>query len=296
MTRFAIIEAPSPLGLWPSGVERTPEVLLQIGLARALDARRDQRVEPPDYDPVRESTTAMLNPQGLAEYSPRLADAVGRVVDGGEFPVVVGGDCSILLGCTLALRRRGRYGLLFLDGHADFYAPHQSLTGEAADMDLALVSGRGPDAVVNLEGRKPYIRDEDIVVFAHRDAALAHKYGSQDVRATDMTVMDLGEVRKAGAKAAAATAVQRLGTADSKGFWIHLDVDVLDDAVMPAVDYRMTDGLDFDELAAVLRAAVASGRAVGINITIFNPNLDPNRSVARNLVGCLRRGLADNPD
>ena len=106
--------------------------------------------------------------------------------------------------------------------------------------------------------------------------------------------MDLGEVRKAGAKAAAATAVQRLATADSKGFWIHLDVDVLDDAVMPAVDYRMTDGLDFDELAAVLRAAVASGRAVGINITIFNPNLDPNRSVARNLVGCLRRGLADN--
>jgi arginase len=296
MTRFAIIEAPSPLGLWPSGVERTPEVLLQIGLARALDARRDQRVEPPDYDPVRESTTAMLNPRGLAEYSPRLADAIGRVVDGGEFPVVVGGDCSILLGCTLALRRRGRYGLLFLDGHADFYAPHQSLTGEAADMDLALVSGRGPDQVVNLEGRKPYVRDEDIVVFAHRDAALAHKYGSQDVRATDMTVMDLGEVRKAGAKAAAAAAVERLGTVDSKGFWIHLDVDVLDDAVMPAVDYRMTDGLDFDELAAVLRAAVGSGRAVGINITIFNPNLDPNRSVARNLVGCLRRGLADNPN
>jgi arginase len=295
MTRFAIIEAPSPLGLWPSGVERTPEVLLQIGLARALGARRDQRVEPPEYDPVRENTSAMLNPQGLAEYSPRLADAVGRVVDGGEFPVVVGGDCSILLGCTLALRRRGRYGLLFLDGHADFYAPHQSLTGEAADMDLALVSGRGPEQVVNLEGRKPYVRDEDIVVFAQRDAALAHKYGSQDVRATGMTVMDLGEVRKAGAKAAAATAVQRLGTADSKGFWIHLDVDVLDDAVMPAVDYRMTDGLDFDELATVLRAAVASGRAVGINITIFNPNLDPNRSVARNLVGCLRRGLVDNP-
>ncbi len=217
MTRFAIIEAPSPLGLWPSGVERTPEVLLQIGLARALEARRDQRVEPPEYDPVRESTTAMLNPQGLAEYSPRLADAVGRVVDGGEFPVVVGGDCSILLGCTLALRRRGRYGLLFLDGHADFYAPQQSLTGEAADMDLALVSGRGPDQVVNLEGRKPYVRDDDIVVFAQRDAALAHKYGSQDVRATGMTVMDLSEVRKAGAKAAAATAVQRLGTAEFKG-------------------------------------------------------------------------------
>jgi arginase len=205
---------------------------------------------------------------------------------------VLGGDCSILLGCMLALRRRGRYGLLFLDGHADFYAPQQSLTGEAADMDLALVSGRGPDMVIDLEGRKPYVRDEDIVVFAQRDAALARKYGSQDVREAGITVMDLGDVRKAGVQDAAAVAVARLAAADLKGFWIHLDVDVLDDAVMPAVDYRMADGLDFDELAAVLRAAVASGRAVGINITIFNPNLDPNRLVARNLVSCLTRGLA----
>jgi arginase len=291
MPQFAIIEAPSPLGLWPSGVERTPEVLLQMGLARALPARRGPRVEPPDYDPVRDPGTAMLNPRGLAEYSPRLADAVGSVLDKGEFPVVIGGDCSILLGCTLGLKRRGRYGLLFLDGHADFYAPHQSLTGEAADMDLALVSGRGPDIVVDLEGQKPYVRDEDIVVFAHRDAALAHKYGSQDVRTTKMMVSDLTEVRKSGAKTAAARAVGHLAAAASKGFWIHLDVDVLDDAVMPAVDYRMTDGLDFDELAEVLKAAVASGRAAGINITIFNPNLDPNRSVARNLVDCLARGL-----
>jgi arginase len=291
MPQFAVIEAPSPLGLWPSGVERTPDVLLQMGLARALPARRGPRVEPPDYDPMRDPGTAMLNPRGLAEYSPRLADAVGGVLDKGEFPVVIGGDCSILLGCTLGLKRRGRYGLLFLDGHADFYAPHQSLTGEAADMDLALVSGRGPDLVVDLEGQRPYVRDEDIVVFAHRDAAMAHKYGSQDVRTTKMTVSDLTEVRRSGAKTAAANAVGQLAAAPSMGFWIHLDVDVLDDAVMPAVDYRMTDGLDFDELAAVLRAAVASGRAVGINITIFNPNLDPNRSVARNLVNCLARGL-----
>jgi arginase len=106
-----------------------------------------------------------------------------------------------------------------------------------------------------------------------------------------MTVMDLNAVRKAGAKAAAANAVGKLAGGERQGFWIHLDVDVLDDAVMPAVDYRMTDGLDFDELVAVLQAAVGSGRAVGLNVTIFNPNLDPNRVVARNLVGALAKGL-----
>lgn len=290
--RFAIVEAPSPLGLWPSGVERTPEVLLQMGLARALHARRDVRVEPPDYDPVRDPATAMLNAAGIAEYSPRLADAVGRVLDRGEFPLVLGGDCSILLGCMLGLKRRGRYGLLFVDGHADFYAPHQSTTGEAADMDLALVSGRGPDVVVDLEGRKPYVRDEDVVVFAHRDAAQAHKFGSQDVRETRMTVRDLTDVRKAGVNASATDAVARLSAAEMDGFWIHFDVDVLDDAIMPAVEYRMSDGLTFEELADVLRAAVGSPRAAGMTLTIFNPNLDPNRTIARRLVGCLAQALA----
>lgn len=206
---------------------------------------------------------------------------------------MLGGDCSILLGCALALKRRGRHGLLFLDGHADFYQPEASTTGEAADMDLGLVSGRGPNRVVDLEGRKPFIHDEDIVVFGQRDAAMAHKHGSRDVRATGMTVLDLGEVRKAGAGTAAAMAVERLAIDDKQGFWIHLDVDVLDDAVMPAVDYRMTDGLDFDELVTVLQAAIRSGRAVGLDLTIFNPNLDPNRTIARDLIAALARGLTD---
>ena len=103
----------------------------------------------------------MLNPTGLRNYLPMLADAVGAVLDRGEFPIVLGGDCSILLGSALALRRRGRFGLLFLDGHADFYQPEAEPTGESASMDLALVTGRGPEIVANLEGRRPLVRDED---------------------------------------------------------------------------------------------------------------------------------------
>jgi arginase len=192
----------------------------------------------------------------------------------------------------LALRRRGRYGLLFLDGHADFYQPEASLTGEAADMDLALVSGRGPAVVTDIDGGRPYVRDEDIVLFGHRDSATALKYGSQDVTETDITVLDLQAVRKAGVAAAAEASARQLSGGDRNGFWIHLDVDVLDDAVMPAVDYRMSEGLDFEELIAVLKAAMGSGHAVGLNLTIFNPNLDPNRTIARNLVNALVRGLS----
>ena len=117
--------------------------MLAEGLGERLEAWRAGRVEPPQYDHHRDPETMLLNPRGIADYSVALADVVERVIDTGEFPVVLGGDCSIVLGCLLALRRRGRHGLLFLDGHADFYQPEAEPNGEAASMELALATGRG---------------------------------------------------------------------------------------------------------------------------------------------------------
>lgn len=288
---FAIIEAPSVLGLFPKGVETLPDALLAAGLAERLGARRAGRVEPPPYEPERDPETLLLNPRGIADYAVALADAVGAAVDRGAFPVVLGGDCSILLGNLLALRRRGRYGLLFLDGHADFYQPEAEPNGEAASMDLALVTGRGPAIVTDIEGRRPLVRDEDVVLVGRRDAAEAEAHGSQRVEDTAIAMTDLAALRAAGAEAAAANAAERLSKPELDGFWIHLDADVLDDAVMPAVDYRMPDGLSWDELATVLRAAIGSGGAVGINVTIFNPTLDGDGSIARAFAEALARGL-----
>jgi arginase len=101
---------------------------------------------------------------------------------------------------------------------------------------------------------------------------------------------DLAAVRAAGIEVAAASAVERLSKIELDGVWIHLDADVLDDAVMPAVDYRMAGGLSWEELVAVLRASV-SGGAVGVNVTIFNPKLDGDGAIARAFVDALTRGL-----
>jgi arginase len=90
--------------------------------------------------------------------------------------------------------------------------------------------------------------------------------------------------------------LERLGRSDLDGFWIHLDCDVLDDAVMPAVDYRLPDGLSWDELATVLRLAIESRQAVGVEITIFNPALDGDGVIARSLVDCLVGVLGHHVD
>src|ERR671911_2830444 len=293
MTGYAIIEAPSVLGLFPRGVERLPDALLDAGLADALDARRAGRVEPPPYESRRDPATGLLNPTGLRDYAHQLADTTGEVIDGGEVPIVLGGDCSILLGNLLALSRRGRHGLLFVDGHADFYQPDAEPNGEAASMDLALATGRGPDVVADLEGRGPLVRDEDVVHFARRDAEEAAKAGSQRIEDTEITVIDLLDVRRRGVQRAAQDAIEGLLRPDLEGFWVHLDCDVLDDAVMPAVDYRLAGGLSWGDLETVLQVAVDSGRAVGLEVTIFNPALNRDGSIARELVGCLARSIVD---
>jgi len=269
-----------------------PETLLGEGLLERLGARSAGAVETLPFDPTRDPGTGLLNPLALVAYAERLADALRVPLRDGEFPIVLGGDCSIVLGSLLALRRTLRPGLLFLDGQADFYQPEAEPKGEAASMDLALATGRGPSLVTNIEGRRPLVRDEDVVVLGFRDADDAAAHGSQPLPAS-MKSIDLEQLRRQGARAAAAEALEHLCRSDGpERFWIHLDADVLDDAIMPAVDYRMPDGLSWQELSDILRLAVASPRAAGLEVCIYNPKLDASRSIARALVQTLADALA----
>jgi arginase len=106
------------------------------------------------------------------------------------------------------------------------------------------------------------------------------------------TVIDAAAVAERGIEVAARDALARLSRPELAGFWIHLDCDVVDDALMPAVDYRLPGGLTWDELRTLLRAAADTGRVVGLEVAIFNPTLDPDGSIARALVACLVGGLA----
>jgi arginase len=271
--RYAIIEAPSVLGLKPTGVDQLPRALLGHGLAERIQARCAGVVPAPPYAPERDPETLTLNARAIAEWTPRLADAVEAVTDNDEFPVILGGDCSIVLGPTLALKRRGRYGLLFIDGHADFYQPEVNPNGEAASMDLAFATGYGPALLTNIEGRGPLVRPEDVVLFGFRDAEEQARYGSQPLP-PELLAFDLPAVRRLSAARAAHQAVQHLTRSGLDGFFVHIDADCLNDDVMPAVDYRLADGLFPDELKTTVQAALASGKVAGLEIAIYNPNLD----------------------
>jgi len=290
---IALINAPSVLGLRPTGVELLPEALQQAGLMSRLHIQQVETVSPPLYDSRRDKPTNMLNPRALASYSVKLADTVQKALRSGNFPLVLGGDCSIILGNMLALKRGGQYGLFFLDGHADFYQPPASPTGEAADMDLALVSGRGPDIVTNIEGKKPLVQDKNIVHFGQRDLEETRAAGSRQIADTDIAVFDLESIRHIGLRKSCEAALTSLLARPIEGFWIHIDADVINDEEMPAVDYRLPGGLTFKELQTVLTSLLASNKVVGLDLTIYNPRLDPGGTIAIKLVDLLAETLKD---
>jgi arginase family enzyme len=148
------------------GARRLPEALRRHRLLERLGAADAGRVEPPPYRPDIDPASGVRNGDTLPGYTIALADRLVELLRAGTFPLVLGGDCSILLGGMLALRRLGRYGLVSVDGGA-----------------VATLAGRGVE-----------------------------------------------------------------------GFWVHVDADVLDPEIMPAVDSPEPGGLTYGELAALLRA------------------------------------------
>lgn len=295
LRKFAIIEAPSVLGHMAThlGVARMPDVLLAAGLDKRIHARRAGRFETPPWKEERDPETQIMNPKAINEYSITLADAFDKVLDNKEFPVVLGGDCSILLGTTLSLKRRGRYGVLYIDGHPDMYPPeHSTILGAASASDVGYATGRGPDIVTNIEGRKPLLRDDDIVIFGYGDGSVQTRNRTPQLPA-DMLAFNSDEVRILGVELAAEEAVAHLTRLGGpEGFLIHIDADVLNRDIMWSCDAPHPDGLSWDELSTVLRVAMSSPKALGIQLTIYNPDMDPGELSGRGFAATVGKALA----
>src|SRR5690606_39200994 len=97
------------------------------------------------------------------------------------------------------------------------------------------------------------------------------------------------EVRRTGFAAAAENVLQRVARDELDGFWVHLDADVIDPGLMPAVDSPGPGGPGIDELVELLRPLVRHPRALGLQLTIYDPELDPGLRAGRVLVSLLER-------
>lgn len=288
--KIQIVSAPSILGLKPAGVEQLANALMNTGRLDKLKSV-EPVIEVPTlnagYNKHRDHKTNCLNLTAVHDFSRVLMRCIAEQIDKSNFPLVLGGDCSILIGIMPGLKSKGKFGLIFLDAHADFYEPAKSTTGELADMDLAIVTGRGPDMLTNIDNLKPYVEDKNVIQIGQRDAEQTKEYGSQDIRKTDINVFDFATIKSEGLDKVIADVTKYMDELNLDGFWIHFDTDVINDDENPAVDYRLPGGLTFKEAEHLLSQLIQTGKITGMSVTIFNPALDKSGEIAIRISDCL---------
>jgi arginase len=296
---IAIIGAASSIGIRPYDtgearhLDRAPGILRQLQVVERLGGIDLGDVVPPAYrDYVRPPGRAR-NEREVAAYCTSLGDRVAMGAGQGRFVVLLGGDCSIVLGGLLGAKRSvgGPVGLAYVDAHADFATPEESQTGSVASMCLGLAVGRGDTPLARLGGPEPLVGAGDVALLGRRDAA-EPSYGHAALARSP--ILDLPDAALAahGFAEAAAASLTRLASRTLRGFWIHLDVDVLNPTEMPAVDSPELGGPTSDELLGLLRPLVHHPRALGLELTIYDPALDADRSCAARLVTLLEAVMA----
>ena len=299
---IAIVGAPSSIGIRPYDngearhLDRAPGILRELGVVERLGAVDLGDVVPPAYRDYVRPPGGVRNEPEVAAYCAALGDVVERATAHGRFTVLLGGDCSIVLGALLGARRTtgGAVGLVYVDAHADFGTPDESRTGSVASMCLALAVGRGDTPLARLAGSAPLVDGNAVALLGRRDAA-APWYGHAALARSPILDLPDAALRARGFADAAAASLARLASPELAGFWIHVDADVLNPTDMPAVDSPEPGGPTADEIVALLAPLVSHPRALGLELTIYDPGLDPDRSCAARLVAMLETLMASHP-
>ena len=256
---------------WPSGG-------LAAGLIRRLRPARVRSLPRPAYSAERQPGTSLYNGHGLRRFNLLLADEVAATIANSSFAFVLGGDCSVLLGALAGVRRTTSVSLVHIDGHSDFRHPGNydasSTLGAVAGMDLALATGRGEALLTEWPGIVgALVRDTDVVQLGERESR-DPDYAWPDIAETKFTRIDIFDALDQGMERVLARTFDVIVARDQP-FWLHLDVDVLDRTVMPAVDSPGSPGFSFEQLAMIAAPLARDPRCAGATLTVFDPDLDP---------------------
>ncbi|AHY09676.1 Arginase [compost metagenome] len=292
-----IILAPTNLGLSPlrpghvPGTWRAPQALMAQGLAQRLGAGAVTELPQPTYSPAAQPGTRIRNGHAIRAFNIALAAEVAAVQARGEFPLVVGGDCSILLGALAGSRRAGPLSLVHIDGHSDFrhpgnYDPQQML-GAVAGMDLALATGRGEPLLAEWPGvTGPLVPERQVLQLGERECRDAD-FAWPDINQTAIARIDVFAANRMGKAEIVRQIEQMLATEPEWRFWLHLDVDVLDQTIMPAVDSPGSPGIDRLWLENIVARLLQNPMCCGMTLSVFDPELDPDGRYAALIVEML---------
>jgi arginase len=203
-----------------------------------------------------------------------LADVARQAIEAGNRPVSIAGDCCSAIGMLAGLRYAAIDPVLvWLDAHGDFNTWATTPSCFLGGMPLAMIVGLGEQTMLNALGIEPLPEDR-IVLADARDLDPDEKRLIDKAKIIHLT--DVGDLTE-------------LNLPDAP-VYIHIDMDILNPADAPAMNYPAAGGPSAKELQAVMKHLKRTDKIAAVSVSSWNPAMDEDgrsRKVCMELLSTL---------
>jgi len=291
--KIALIGACSSAAAFLTGTEKAPQALRAAGLVEKLKnigyEVTDMGDCPPRLFADDEEHRRARNLPAIVAGLNDLKVQAEIAVKSGALVLVLGGDCAQVIGLLTGARRYYKHlNLLWMDRDADLNTPASTPSGRIDGMVVAHIIGRGAPELVRFWGETPLVREPDVLLFGlERVDPPEQEFLSK----SPLRYVYAADIQKKGAAESARDALAHLHT-ESREFILHLDTDVIAQEEFPAVNVPGSGGLSLQEVRVSLREVLSQKTLLGLDVTQYNPDRDPDGAAARKLVDLLVDGLS----
>ena len=291
--KIALIGAPSSAAAFQPGSEKAPAALRAVGLVERLQSAGYEVTDYGDCAPRlfaddEEHRRARNLPAIVAGLNDLKARAEAAVKTGALL-LVLGGDCAQVIGLLTGARRYYKHiNLLWFDRDADLNTPATTPSGRIDGMVLAHIIGKGAPELVRFWGESPLVREPDVTIFGLERVDPPEQ---EFLTRSPLRHVYAVDIQAKGASSAAAGALAHQH-ADAREFVLHLDLDVIAQEDLPAVNLPDSGGLNFGEVRGALNEFVRHKNLLGLDVAQYNPDKDPDGSNAKKIVDLLVEALS----
>lgn len=277
-----IIGVPIDLGADRRGVDMGPSAIRYAHLQRELARSGHSLSDRGNVEVAIAETCSIGEPKlkyidCIVPMARRTAGAVSTSVQGGNFPLVIGGDHSLALGSVRGAARHKKLGVLWVDAHADFNTAETTPSGNIHGMPLAALCGQGDPRLVHLwDEDGPALDPHRVAVIGARDLDEGEK---QNLRQAGVLVLGMEQIDRAGMFQCMQTALARI-LPETDGLYLSFDVDSLDPRHAPGVGTPVAGGLTYREAHLACELVAETGKLLGMDLVEVNPILDVQNQTA----------------
>jgi arginase len=286
--KIALIGAPSSAAAFLAGSEKAPAALRAAGLVEKLQNAGYEVVDYGDCAPrLFADDDEHRRARNLPAIVAGLNDLKARAevaIKSGALVLVLGGDCSQVIGLLTGARRYYKnISLLWFDRDADLNTPASTPSGRIDGMVVANIIGKGAPELTRFWGDGALVREPDVLLFGLERVDPPEQ---EFLTRSPMRHTYLADIQRKGAAKSAQDALTQLH-ADTREFVVHLDTDVLDVSELPSVNVPGTAGLRVADARTILQEIAKKKNLLALDIAQYNPDRDSDGAGAKKLVDLL---------